>query len=740
MEEVLESTVIADGDDLLHLGFRLGEWQVRPIEGSMEGPGGTRHLQPKSMDVLLCLAASPNQIVERDDLIKAVWGHTAVSDEPLTRCIHEIRRELNDASDHPTYIRTVPKRGYQLIAPISPGLTPADAAAPSERLTGISALLAPQYRLEWTALALAGMLSMLVAIILMQRQQTPVMQPVIDNSRIAVLPFGTVDEEVPVGQPRLDWLGSGIAEDLLTRLAHVSGIEISPPAVSTQRFDPTQDVLEIGRLLDVHYVLKGTVLRTGNRLHIRARLLDAHTRFRLWGATFDRDSAELFTIQQEIVSEVVRALQRAMLTESGDVAMPLVPTISPTALAPTASIRAYEYFLQARNLLQVADSPGALDQAAVFFTRAIEHDARFAGAYTGLCATIARQLDTGQAQPRPRPAAELLGSYDTVCRKAIELAPDSFAAHLAYGTLYRTTGRLEQALDEFSWVIGRHAQSVSAYLGLGRVYAELELHDKAEEAFLRAIAIRQDDTRGYESYGAYLASRGRYGEMQEIGRRLIQLDPQNVSGYKTLGRAAYFNGQFTAAIAAFREVIRRKPSAAGYIEIGNSLYYLGRYQAAAQTFRLALELDPLEHRMWGRLGDIYSQLEGSSAAGAEAFARARELVAAKLVAQPGDAVDHISLAYYCAALGDARCAVGHSNDALALAPQAPVVHYLHALVQLRLGNRAAAIRAVESALELGYPRTLFRVDPQLLVVRGSPLLAGALIAQAPVVPFQVKPY
>jgi serine/threonine-protein kinase len=86
------------------------------------------------------------------------------------------------------------------------------------------------------------------------------------------------------------------------------------------------------------------------------------------------------------------------------------------------------------------------------------------------------------------------------------------------------------------------------------------------------------------------------------------------------------------------------------------------------------------------------------------------------------------LAYYCAALGDGLWATEHSAHALTLAPEAPVVHYVNALVHLRLGDKAAAIRAAELALDLGYPEALFRVDPQLVAVRSSPRLAGALIA------------
>ena len=120
METVIEASEIPERGEDLRLGFRMGDWIVRPIEGRLDGATGSHHLQPKSMDVLLCLASSANHIVERNDLIEQVWGHTAITDEPLTRCIHEIRRELGDTRDKPTYIQTIPKRGYRLIAAVEP--------------------------------------------------------------------------------------------------------------------------------------------------------------------------------------------------------------------------------------------------------------------------------------------------------------------------------------------------------------------------------------------------------------------------------------------------------------------------------------------------------------------------------------------------------------------------------------------------------------------------------------------
>ncbi len=97
-------------------GFELGEWEVRPLEGRITGPAGTRRLQPRGMDVLVCLADCAGEVVERDEVLSSVWGKTAVTDEPLTRCIGELRQQLGDRRKDPLYVETIRKRGYRRYA------------------------------------------------------------------------------------------------------------------------------------------------------------------------------------------------------------------------------------------------------------------------------------------------------------------------------------------------------------------------------------------------------------------------------------------------------------------------------------------------------------------------------------------------------------------------------------------------------------------------------------------------
>jgi DNA-binding winged helix-turn-helix (wHTH) protein len=101
-------------------GFWLADVRVDPLRAAFVAPDGReRHVQPKAMEVLLCLAEAHHELVERDDIVDRVWGDKSVSDSLLTRCVGDLRHALDDYHEDPRFIQTLHKRGYRLVAPIS---------------------------------------------------------------------------------------------------------------------------------------------------------------------------------------------------------------------------------------------------------------------------------------------------------------------------------------------------------------------------------------------------------------------------------------------------------------------------------------------------------------------------------------------------------------------------------------------------------------------------------------------
>ncbi len=111
--------------------FRVGEWLVQPNLDRVQRDGRLLHLRPKTMQVLVELAEHAGEVVSREDLLRRVWRDVHVSEESLNHCIAEIRSVLGDDAKGPTYVETVAKHGYRLIASVSPAPSPDAAPGPA---------------------------------------------------------------------------------------------------------------------------------------------------------------------------------------------------------------------------------------------------------------------------------------------------------------------------------------------------------------------------------------------------------------------------------------------------------------------------------------------------------------------------------------------------------------------------------------------------------------------------------
>jgi len=102
----------------LRTSFGVGHWRVDPALNSVAGPTETAHLEPKVMDVLVCLAEHASDVVSKELLLRSVWADSCVTDDVLRRAIFELRRVFGDEARRPRVIQTIPKRGYRLIAAV----------------------------------------------------------------------------------------------------------------------------------------------------------------------------------------------------------------------------------------------------------------------------------------------------------------------------------------------------------------------------------------------------------------------------------------------------------------------------------------------------------------------------------------------------------------------------------------------------------------------------------------------
>ena len=128
--------------------FRLGDWLVQPSLNRLVRGDTFIHFRPKVMDVLVCLASRAGEVVAKEAIVDAVWAKEFIADSTFSRAIFELRESLGDDPQHPTYLETIPKRGYRLLAPVEMLGSPAAESCPRPE---------PRQRLAWLALAAVGL-------------------------------------------------------------------------------------------------------------------------------------------------------------------------------------------------------------------------------------------------------------------------------------------------------------------------------------------------------------------------------------------------------------------------------------------------------------------------------------------------------------------------------------------------------------------------------------------------------
>lgn len=552
----------------------------------------------------------------------------------------------------------------------------------------------------------------------------------VDPLSIAVLPFDSFS-----GRAEETNLALGLAEDILHRLAMIEELKVASRTAAFELDTRDLDIAEIGARLGVKYLLEGSVRRDGERLRVVAQMVDTDTGYHGWSGSYDRRMSDLFVIYDEISAAVTKELQLALTPGS------------PETSAPTRDMQAYDYFLQARAMLQTgkqdyeaylktrglkrsdavagdllaqgedlvhtATGAASAENAQRFFARAVQVDPGFARAWAGRCQALLSWYYFA-------PTQEKLEQAKVSCHKALELQPGLVEAHVAMGDLYRKTGWLDDALEEYEYALSLNDSHPGAWLGLGETFVVMHTDAEAEWALNRAIEADPDDLRSYYALGSFLFKHGRYADATSVYNHLASHPKAGASAFTGLGVSYFMLGRFQESAEAYRQVLAIAPTAAAYSNVGTQYYYDGKFEEAATMYRQAAALAPSNPVWWGNLGDALLQTDGGQVAAREAYRKAAELAEQMLGANPDDAEVLTNLGHYRACLGDDQAAMGYFARAEAAAPHDYYVYYYAALAHLEAGRRARALEALEESLGRGYPPQLLGRDPQFEELSGEP--------------------
>jgi len=235
---------------------------VRPAGDEISRQGTTRHLRRQLMDLLVLLAGRAGQVVSRDEILQAIWGTRFVAGSVLPRCISELRELLGDDPEFPTFVETIPKRGYRLIAPV------------------VDSSEGP----------------------LKTRQPSVLVLPFRDLS-------ATQDQQ---------YFCDGLSEQIINSLTRLPGLRVIARTSAFQFRGDRPDLPRIMSHLHAEKILEGSVQKADGQFRITVRLIDTDTGSYVWSQSYEGTTRNVFDLQDEITLRVVAELRVGLLDRERD--------------------------------------------------------------------------------------------------------------------------------------------------------------------------------------------------------------------------------------------------------------------------------------------------------------------------------------------------------------------------------------------------------------------------------------
>jgi len=347
---------------------------------------------------------------------------------------------------------------------------------------------------------------------------------VLNDKSIAVLPFTpfTISEE---DQSFAD----GMHDDILTQLSKIKDINVISRTSVVQYKNTEKTMGEIAKELNVVNILEGSVRRAGNQIRIVAQLINAVNDKHIWSETYDRDYADIFSIQSDVAKKIAAAL-RANLSPS---------EIRYIEEKPTQNMEAYDYFLKGKHFWNTKSTKEGNQKAVDMFNSAAKLDPDFALAYAWSSianSVLYTHLLWDHTQERKKSAKKALDL-------ALALDPDHAKVHFAKGVYADwCLNDNNAALKEFEIAFKAEPGNNEIVRHLGNIYSNLGYWDRAEESLLKAYELDPVGFLNALSLGRFYRFNRQFEKSEYYYNLAIQSNPEHPQYY--WGRALNYIGGF----------------------------------------------------------------------------------------------------------------------------------------------------------------------------------------------------
>ena len=292
--------------------FRVGAWSVDPMSNQISRDGEVVRLDARAMRLLQCLAGRAGAVVSIDELLDQVWPGIIVTPDSVYQAVASLRRSLGDDPKQSTYIATVPRLGYRMIADVSESMpAKGDVSTapisplfePKESTDSVVPVTRKRRRIVFAVGGALALTVMLAVYLFANPFGDSPLSPKAEMC-VAVLPFRDMTDAMDE-EPFAD----GMTEQLIDTLSKIPGAHV-PSLTSSLYFKDKQTTIDdVSKKLGVAYVLEGSVRKSGNTLRITAQLTRADDGYVIWSNSYDRPTTDILWVQSDIATQVKRALE-----------------------------------------------------------------------------------------------------------------------------------------------------------------------------------------------------------------------------------------------------------------------------------------------------------------------------------------------------------------------------------------------------------------------------------------------
>ncbi len=490
--------------------IRFGVFEADLRAGELRKCGAKIRVQEQPFQVLVMLLQRPAELVSREELRQKLWPSDTFVDfeHGVNSAVARLRDLLGDSADSPRFIETLPRRGYRFIAAVDGALT---AAQPKRR----------------TSKKIAS---------------------------LAVLPFENVSSD-----PDTEYVGDGITESLIHRLAQVPKLRVMARSTVFRYKGKMADPISIGRELEVGAILTGRVFERSGTLIVTAELADVATGWRLWGEQYNRKPTDILAVQEEIAQEISERLRLPLTGQDKKM----------LAKQPTQDTEAYHIYLRGRFWWNKRTREG-LERGIEYFKKAIAKDPNFALAHAGLADSYYLLAGTGFAV---LPPGEAIPLAKAAALKALEIDDTLAEAHASIASILES---------EWDW-------------------------SGAEKEYRRSIELNPNYATVRHWYSFYLLAVGRVEEAIAEGMRARELDPLSIIINRDLAVAFTYARQPDKAIEQYERALELDPNfALAHQGLGRAYLQKGMHRKAIEQIKKALSLAPENVAMHAALAHAYA--------------------------------------------------------------------------------------------------------------------------------------